>query len=95
MNDNLKDLAEAVNMNAERARTAYNIFRGSYKASNVPHWQDLPVWTRDALVSVYSAGNCKRCVRVTECLKQLSDGLAFALPSDNVQSSLTNERITK
>lgn len=42
----------------ERAKVAYDIFRGGFRGAlrTPPHWDDLDVWIRDALVFAYAQG---------------------------------------
>lgn len=41
----------------ERAKLAYNIFRGGFRGDvPVPHWDEAPSWVRDVVKAAYMQG---------------------------------------
>ena len=44
-------------ISAERAKLAYDTFRGGLKdPGTIPHWDEAPSWVRDAVVVAYLQG---------------------------------------
>jgi hypothetical protein len=62
----LDQVTEFVNRQAREAKMAYDIFRGSYRATEVPHWNDLPVWIRDALIHAHKFGEINNAWRMKD-----------------------------